>query len=271
MLFVKSILVLISAAAMVVEGATDAVASGAVFVGKDTTEASVTTRSIFEHRANHITGVASVLAYAAQLTNFYPADKPAKSLVGNLDAFVEKASTFPGFSTVSVLEQSIFLNGSFTQFEKEVREAADDVTNLPLIARSFRDLIPGYIKDRSLKKWTLSLIVLEKAPDSYKVSFKLARVTLTLSTDKSHTVAIPKQDADLVIAEFDVNGDAFIRNAGSLGKMIPSVVRVGDALTLFSSPKVAQDESFAAEWTPCEERTSDFEILQREEQLVFDW
>lgn len=106
------------------------------------------------------------MVYATQLTNFIPAHKLAKSLVYNLDEFVEKASTFPGFTTVNVLDQTIFLNGSFTQFEKAIRDSANGVPNLPLIARSFRDLIPGYISDKSLKKWILSLVVLEKDPDS---------------------------------------------------------------------------------------------------------
>jgi len=257
------------ATAVMVEGAANAVASGAIFVGKDTTEGSVTTHSIFEHRTNHVSGLSSVLAYAAQLTNFYPADKPAKSLVNNLDAFVEKASSFPGFTTVSVLDQTINLNGSFTQFEKAIRDSANDISNLPLIARSFRDLIPGQFKDKSLKKWILNLVVLEKDADSYTVSFKLARVTLSLSTDVSHAVFIPKQNAELVIAELDVNGDTFVRNAASLGKLVPKVVRPGDALVLFSSPKIVEEEAFAIDWTPYEK--SDVESQQRDRQLVFDW
>ncbi|GJJ79147.1 hypothetical protein EMPS_11506 [Entomortierella parvispora] len=268
MLFAKTLIALISATAVLAQSPANAVASGAFFVGEDTTESSVTARSMFEKPENHITAVSSVLAFAAKSVNFQPASKPAKSLVTTLDAFVERVSTFPGFITSNWVDTSIKLNGSFTQLEKMIREADDHITHLPLIARNIRDLVPGYIQDKSLKKWILSLVVLDNPEDSGNPKFKLVRVVLDLSTDKDHTVFIPEQTAKLVIVDFHANGASLIANAATLSTMIPTIVSPRDAVDLFTSPKVIEDTT-ADLWAFLREKS--FSLEAYDWQVVLNW
>jgi len=256
------------ATAVLAQGPANAVASGAIFVGEDTTESPVTSRTMFENRANHITAVSSVLAFAAKVANFQPAEKPAKSLVNTLDAFVEKVSTFPGFITAGWVDKSIHLNASLIQMEKEIREADSKITHLPLIARNLRDLTPGFIQDKTLKKWILSLVVLDKPLDSEDVKFKLVRLVLTLSTDASHTVIIPEQVARLTIADFSVMGATLVANAESLSKAITNVVSPRDAIDLFTSPKTIEDVS-ARGWELLKEKY--FKLEAHDWQLVLNW
>lgn len=254
--------------------------SGAVFFGKDTSEKSVTSYTMFHNPVNHITGLASVLVFAAEKTNFSPEEKSAKSLANTLDDFVQKVSTFPAFQNSYLIDQSVYFNGSLIQFEEAIRTADEDVTNLAAIAHSFRNLIPGYIQDRSLKKWILNLVVVDKPRgDSNQVRLKLARVTLSIATDSSHLTSIPNQNGRLVIAEFEVNGHALVNNAQSLSRTIPNVVSPRSAVDYFSSPNAIgffqeeeeEEDTLEEESFPCDKRYNYLESRQREDQLVFDW
>ncbi|KAF9119863.1 hypothetical protein BGX30_003573, partial [Mortierella sp. GBA39] len=151
MLLIKTVALLCSATAVM---AANAVVSGAIFEGYDTTDQSASNTDIFKDVTNHAAAAASILVFSANSANFHPASQEPKALGQNLDQFVSKASTFPGFLSTQIIDQNLALNGSLTQFEKIIREHL----NNPLTARAFRDLIPGYIQDKSLTEWILSLI-----------------------------------------------------------------------------------------------------------------
>ncbi|KAF9079949.1 hypothetical protein BGX23_002917, partial [Mortierella sp. AD031] len=70
MLFIKSLLLVCSAAAVMVQGSPNAIVSGAIFVGDDTTNPDATPVEIFKHPENHATAAASILVYSATGTNY---------------------------------------------------------------------------------------------------------------------------------------------------------------------------------------------------------
>ncbi|GJJ73886.1 hypothetical protein EMPS_06244 [Entomortierella parvispora] len=94
---------------------------------------------MFEKPENHITAVPSVLAFAANLANFQPASKPAKSLVTTLILLSKGRLLSPGFITDSWTDTTIELNGSFTQLEKEIRGAGDHFTHWTLVSHLSTD------------------------------------------------------------------------------------------------------------------------------------
>ncbi|KAK3840299.1 MAG: hypothetical protein JOS17DRAFT_798296 [Linnemannia elongata] len=126
--------------------ATSAIVSAALFVGKDTTNYSDSPVEIFKTPGNHAAAAASALVYSAKEVEVSPATQGPKSLIENFNAFVIKVSTFPGFFVDRSEESGIPLNGSLIQLEEVIREGLGD----PLIASSFRDLVPGYIQEESL-------------------------------------------------------------------------------------------------------------------------
>ncbi|KAG0298900.1 hypothetical protein BGZ96_004207 [Linnemannia gamsii] len=234
MLLIKTVLILCSASIAL---AAHAVVSGAIFDGVDTTDRSAEGCKIFQNPENHAAAAASILTYSASNANFRPADQPPKSLSSALDAFVKKASTFPGFKAKGETKGKLSLDGSFTQFEEAVRDELD----CPLTARALRDLIPGYIEDKSLTDWTLSLVVLSKQKHTNEVNIKLARVSMTISREKSRTAYIPKQTASLVVMNFQVNSGVLISNADRFAEMMP-LYRVHRFIDFFNSPKVVSDD-----------------------------
>ncbi|KAG0298901.1 hypothetical protein BGZ96_004208 [Linnemannia gamsii] len=234
MLLIKTVLILCSATVAL---AARAVVSGAIFEGVDTTKSSATPHEIYQFPENHAAAAASILTFSANAVNFHPTEQPPKNLVPTLDEFVKKASTFPGLLSTSASDVSISLNGSFTQFEQAIREESGN----PLIARAFRDLIPGYNEDKSLTDWTLSLVVISKPEGSDEVAVKFSGVSLTISTDKTHTTYIPKQSTRLILASYKVRGDYLAGNAGKLVNMI-QITKVRDFIDFFASPKVIDSE-----------------------------
>jgi hypothetical protein len=232
----------------------------------DTTDPSAEGAMIFENPENHAAAAASILTYAASNANFRPAEQPPKSLGSALDAFVRRTCSFEGFMSRGESDDNkLRLDGSLTQFEEAIRDQLDD----PLTARGLRDLIPGYIQDKSLKDWTMSLVVLSKPEDSNKVNIKLARVSLTLSRDKKGTAYIPKQTASLMVTNLQVIPSVLAANAERFAEMMP-IYKVHDFIDFFASPKVPEDddeEEIFGEFVTCSTRRQQ----QAHRQNVLSW
>jgi len=262
MLLIKTVLVLCSATVAL---AARAVVSGAVFEGMDTTDPSAEGAIIFENPENHAAAAASILTYAASTANFRPAERSAKALSSSLEEFMKKTCSFEGFMAKSETNRKLRLDGSFTQLEQAIRDEIDD----PLTARGLRDLIPGYIQDKSLKDWTMSLVVLSKPEDSNKVNIKLARVSLTICKGKSDTAYIPKQTASLVVYNLQVIPSVLIANANKFAEVMP-IYKVHDFIDFFASPKVPEDndeEEIFGESVTCSTRRQQ----QAHRQNVLSW
>ncbi|KAG0066579.1 hypothetical protein BGZ89_007123 [Linnemannia elongata] len=225
MLLIKTVVLLLSATAAM---AADAVVSGAIFVGKDTSDPSADPLEVYRNPSNHATATSSVLVFAANTVNFNPASQEPKALIQNLDQFVRKVDTFPAFTLTQSEQFSLELDGSLTQFEKTISEQLED----PDTARALRDLVPDNVQDPSLTDWILSLVVVAKSEDSDDISVKLARVYLTISSDAT----IPKQSARLSVSGYKVNDFLFVSNAETFAGRI-STTRVPDFIDYFTSPK----------------------------------
>ncbi|GJJ71075.1 hypothetical protein EMPS_03425 [Entomortierella parvispora] len=267
MLVIKSLLILCSAAVVLARTKNQAVVSSAIFVGDNTADESATPLKIFQDSKNHATAVSSVLVFSADSANFHPASQPPKSLVLNFNNFIQKASTFPGFFLEFSEQGSLPLNGSFTQFEKAIRESGPAEPHQALVARSLRDMIPGYIVNEDVDEWILNLIVIDKPKGDDTVKFSMIRVDLSIDADKSGTTFIPEQSARLSSTIFRANKDQLVRNAETLSQMIP-ITKVRDALDFFASPKVESvDQDFTA--TPCHKKQVAF--VNQGQRALYNW
>ncbi|KAF9308039.1 hypothetical protein BG003_011701 [Podila horticola] len=240
MLLFKSLLVLCSTMAVMAQRAADAdaVVSVAAFAGKDTTDLNAQPVAIFEEEKNHATVASTVLVFSANNANFQPSLKPAKSLAPAYVQFLTQAASFPGFGDLEAMVQTLPLNNSVFQFETEIRNLIKNDPDRFLIARSLRDLLPGYISDSSLKTWLLSFILIGKPEGADEVYVKFTRVVLTLKTDKEQTTIIPKQDAKFEISQVKVNALWVAQHANGLVAKLNPIVSVRDSIDYFTSPKV---------------------------------
>ncbi|KAF9296634.1 hypothetical protein BGZ88_012278 [Linnemannia elongata] len=260
MLLIKTVALLCSATAAM---AANAVVSGAIFVGEDTTDYTNDKVDIFRNPENHAAAAASILVYSAANADFSPATQEPKALGQTLDAFIQKASTFPGFVLEYSKEESLALNGSLIQFEELIRKQLED----PLIARSLRDLIPGYIQDQSVTEWILSLVVANKPENSDAVSLQFARVSLTIHSDKTQTAYIPEQNARITFAGYKTNTGFLSSYADRLAQSI-KIVSVPSFLVYFASPKVfSENEQTQYGSTSCSQSRPIF----KNRQTVMSW
>ncbi|KAG0249061.1 hypothetical protein DFQ27_000400, partial [Actinomortierella ambigua] len=223
---------------------TRAVASGAIFVGKDTTDPDATPLEIFKNPKNHAAAAFSIMVHAAEGAGFTPSTAPPKSLEQPFLHFVTLAPSFPGFFLEQFHEFSLPLTGSLLQLEQKVRRAVAE--NGALIGRSIRDLVPGYISDETLDKWTLSLVVINMPETAEKVTIQLVSISLDIETDDDHNAIIPEQSATFKSSVLRVNRPYFITYAEKLANMI-HVTEIRDAIDFFTSPKIITENEIFAE------------------------
>ncbi|KAI1291359.1 hypothetical protein EDD11_008977 [Mortierella claussenii] len=273
MLLLRSLLLVFSAAAAIAKGAPNAIVSGAIFVGEDTTNKDASSTDVFRDPRNHATAAASILVYSAESANYHPSeqDDPSSLLPGH-SAFESKAQGFPGFTQTILSHTDIHLNGSFTQLEKEIRDnyASSDA---PLVARSLRDLIPGVVVDKSLEEWLLSLVVIRKPVSSDAVTVKIVQVLLNISSDETHTAYIPVHTAKLSNIELNVIPTVLATNAERFAKAIHTV-KVPGFIDYFSSPKVNNEilDGFERDPNPCLQHTTNVVSTHRQYQYrIFQW
>ncbi|KAG0074845.1 hypothetical protein BGZ93_001477 [Podila epicladia] len=248
MILIKSLLVLCSAAAVMARGRADAVMSAALFFGEDTTE-SFDPVDIFRNPINHATAAASALVFSAEETGYWPNKKSAKSLALVHDDFVQKATTFPGFTLQFFREANLPLKNNTTvqEFEQAIREPYSGLPHIQKIAFKFASLVPLYQENESLKNWTLSLVVLDKPQGSNTVRVQFGRVDFSIAFDHTCTntkAYIPQQQASAVLAEYVINVSYLSAYAEQMANMIP-IVDVEHKIAFFASPESDADRPFA--------------------------
>ncbi|KAG0260871.1 hypothetical protein DFQ27_003284 [Actinomortierella ambigua] len=242
MLLSKSLVLLCSAVVVMARQSTRALASGAIFVGKDTTNPRATPLEIFENPENHAAAAASVVVFAAQSARFTPSESPAKSLVESFPAFLQKVASFPGFLTERNEQKTLELTGSLMQLEERVSEAV--IENGAQVGRGIRDLVPSSIPDETLDKWILTLLVINKPDESDYVKIQQVYITLAINTD-DHSPVIPQQSAKINISTYRVIERVFTSNAEKFAQRLP-IYLVGAAIDFLTSPALnPEDEIFA--------------------------
>ncbi|KAF9973384.1 hypothetical protein BGZ73_003367 [Actinomortierella ambigua] len=265
MLLKKSLLVLCTAAVAMAASDFFAVSSGALFIGKDTTDPDATPTEIFHDPQNHAAAASSVLKYSGTTTGFDPSSVLSKALGASLVQFLQSFSTFPGATLVQSEESTLPLNGDLIQLEAAVRHTTKQ--HAVLIGRSVRDLVPGYILDKTLKYWALLLTVIEKPDDSDQVSVTFVRLNLEINVDKDHSAVIPKQQAKINTSVFQLNQQFLIQYADQLAAKI-QISKVPETIDFLTSLKDPSGGHNGAEGS-CHKWLSGFGV--REKQRILNW
>ncbi|KAF9910756.1 hypothetical protein BX616_010785 [Lobosporangium transversale] len=225
---------------------TSTLISGAIFIGDDNSDSHAQPVDVFKNPTNHITALSSILAHFAKKTGFSPRrhqQHQSSLIIPAYDEFIKDAIAYSAFQETNFKEtKALPLDGSLFQFEQAIREflqSGEGWTDAPLIARSLRDLVPGYIPDPAVKngQWILSLLILRNNTD--KVYIQHAQVTLDIFEDnQGHGVVyIPKQSAKFEIGELELLAPFLIQNAQKLSEELP-IINVQGATELLNSPKI---------------------------------
>lgn len=229
---------------MLAKSYNNAVLSAALFLGEDTTNPDADAYGIFENERNHATAVSSILVYAAEYVEFRPSEQTPKNLVLTLNQFADKIDQSSAFISQGKSKARVNLDGSLTQFERVIREEASDGNDheRALVARTLRDLIPGYVVNQDVvDPWTLNLVTIQKRANDNEVTVTISRLDIELDVDESKSTSIPKQEIEVYTTVYRADAKFLHERAKDLAKEI-GIVRVRDTIDFFTSPKVENED-----------------------------
>ncbi|KAF9929229.1 hypothetical protein BGZ75_004555 [Mortierella antarctica] len=240
MLFTKSLLLIGAATVVMARERFDAIASGALFTGKDNADMEVNKLDTFRDPQNHASAVASILWNGATLAKFIPAADGLATDPYAYQDFLREISHFKGFKKAGEQRRKLELNGRLEQLEEEIdrkyRSFNDDEDIN--VARHFRQLIPNNLRKEDIygDRWLLSQIVIRQSPHSNAVSFEVGRIALEIRRERNGRAIIEPQTATLVKTDFRVDEKYLMENAQTLAEWVP-VANVRTVLNLLTSKR----------------------------------
>ncbi|KAF9962686.1 hypothetical protein BGZ70_007973 [Mortierella alpina] len=234
MLLIKSLVVLCSAAVVTARlFPYDAVATGALLLGKDTTDPNAPPRDVYSESRNHAMAVASVVVHAANLVSFDPSGQ--LSYGDTYSRFKEKATTFPAFIREFERSKELKFSG-----HHELRQKVADIYDefVPggeglKVAVIVTDVVGNHLEDPRPKHWGFTTIVICQLESSVQ----LGLVELSVRGGSSlETVNHRESDhtAILTVSNYLVIPQVFQGNADSLAQKI-SKVTIANFMEFFTT------------------------------------
>ncbi|KAF9964395.1 hypothetical protein BGZ70_006537 [Mortierella alpina] len=222
MIALRSLLVVCSVLIVVVQARYDALVSGAIFVGKDTSFPEDDSTIIFKDPSNHPAAVTSLLWALAKESDFVPSEFDVITDPWLYRKFERQLLDFPGFKTSEISQRPLDLDGTPHQFSSQIRSNFD-TRYAETIAKSFWSQIPGYVMKPSFRRWLTSQIIIYKDTHSDEITFEVAEIILRLSRDESGLAMIDRQRATLTRTFFTVDTATLVNNADDLARSVPIV------------------------------------------------
>ncbi|KAF9954833.1 hypothetical protein BGZ72_004262 [Mortierella alpina] len=242
MLFTKSLLLIGAATVVMARERFDAIASGALFTGKDNTDnMDVSKLDVFRDPKNHASAVASLLWNGAALNKFVPAADGLATDPYAYQDFLREVNRFKGFRKSGEQRRKLELTGRLEQLEEEIdrkyRSFVDD-DDID-VARHFRQLIPNNLRKEDIygDRWLLSQIIIRQSPHSNAVSFEIGRIALEIRRERNGKAVIEPQTATLVKTDFHVDEKYLMENAQTLAEWVP-IASVRTVLNLLTSKRI---------------------------------
>ncbi|CAO3566726.1 unnamed protein product [Mortierella alpina] len=269
MLFTKSLLLIGAATVVMARERFDAIASGALFTGKDNADMEVNKLDTFRDPRNHASAVASILWNSATLTKFIPAADGVATDPYAYQDFLHEVTYFKGFKKAGELRRKLELTGRLEQLEEEIdrkyRSFSED-EDID-VARHFRQLIPNNLRKEDVygDRWLLNQIIIRQSPHSNAVSFEIGRIALEIRRERNGKALIEPQTATLVKTDFRVDEKYLMENAEILAEYVPvaSVKTVLNLLTSKRSPNRGLKQLMLAEEELAGSCDSDYQHVMR--------
>ncbi|KAF9574257.1 hypothetical protein EC968_007026 [Mortierella alpina] len=203
------------------ENTYDALYSRAVFLGKDTTDPLRLNVDTYKDPRNHAAAAASIILYAASQVHFKPNED--KSLVLDPKVFARFESKLleqSAFELVESQEDVLELTGDSRQFGCEVFKKYPSTADPALIAEALQQLVPTSLTDAAWQDTLLSMVIMQKAPDSDEISVDVASIAMVIvlkealkEGESSGPAVIAQQKATLTWKRLRVVADELMEHA----------------------------------------------------------
>jgi hypothetical protein len=238
MLLLKALLVLGSATAVFASAKVDAIVSGAMLIGQDTSKHDSHGEDMFKDPRNHPGAVASLLRFSAERADFHPRQKGVITDPKVYEHFLKDVYDFPGFRAHRQQHQQLDLQGDREQFKREIaKKYMSDRIDGHMMARAFENLLPREVNQND-QEWLLNYVVLDancERSSSCELEVEITSIMLKLYRDSNsdHT-KIRRQTAQMAMNKFNVKKEYLIEHASSLAQRVRTM-RARKALKELSS------------------------------------
>ncbi|KAF9933527.1 hypothetical protein BGZ67_004217 [Mortierella alpina] len=213
----------------------DAIATGALFLGRDTSNPRATRQEVYSDPKNHATATASISVYAANSVSFDPSDQSTSDSA--YSEFKRKVSTFPGFVLTFESSSDLTFDGNGELVEKVAKLYNNYVEGGEgaKVGATLGNVVGDHLENDPSKNWAFTTVVIHQIEEG-TVQFEL--VELSVRNDYVSFESVHhrqgEHDADLTVSIYKVNNSLLVANAQTLADKIPKV-SVGDYITFFTS------------------------------------
>ncbi|KAG0264446.1 hypothetical protein BG011_006805 [Mortierella polycephala] len=256
MLFSKSLLLLSAVTVVLAKDRFDAIVSGVIQIGSDTTHGSASRLETFKNPENHVSAVASIILHFATKNKFLPSVDGVISDQTIYTNFMREIAVYPVFDLSKTESYKLELDGDPDQFVNQIssKYSLDDAKDNNAVARNFRKLIPERIQNTAWRDWLLSQVVINQNPSSLTVTVEIARVAVKLSHRNEGDAYMAAQTAVLTKSVFVVNSPLLSNNARRLVNSVPvTSARVVKGLLTTKFPSKSAAEFWEDEEPSCQQ------------------
>ncbi|KAG0258971.1 hypothetical protein DFQ27_004356 [Actinomortierella ambigua] len=222
-------------AAATVALAQDAIISRGFFVGEDTSTPGARGPEVFRNPKNHAIAAASLLKHAASRVNYVPHSQLPSKTCESYSLFQEKLRTSLALSDGDLYWVTLKLKGGASDLQDKIQQQYP-YDNEASIARQLRHALPWFIRDATLKKWQLTVVLIRKPKDSDdRVIVELVSIGLLLDTTRNGVVEIPEQEAIFVTKQYEMKTNFVVERADRLFDVV-GVTSLNKFGLYFTSP-----------------------------------
>ncbi|KAG0260984.1 hypothetical protein DFQ27_003229 [Actinomortierella ambigua] len=212
MRFSKVILLVASATLALAQ---QGVISKGILIGEDKTDKNAKGAEIYKNPRNHQTAASSIIVSIANALGYEPRTQDSLEAAQNYEALEESFLNLPGFEVLQQDEVELHLTGDLDQIEGAIKEGYPDLGS-DSVAKALRELIPSSSKNTRIKRWLLSVVVIDLNPQG-NVCAKLFSLLLTLYVSSDGKVMLPTQQISyLNVINSEIDSDNMAAKANTL-------------------------------------------------------
>ncbi|KAG0238431.1 hypothetical protein BGX31_003268, partial [Mortierella sp. GBA43] len=237
-------------AAVAVQARPEAVTSGTIFSGEDSSYKGAKGAEVFRYPENHVTAAGSILVHLAKKGGFNPKKSGLKATSQEYGRFFGNVLKFQGFNTVYRGQEDLELKGGSEQFKEAVTEKYKEgpAKSPKFAALTFDDEIPLYL-DEQTQKYLLTLVAV-RGEDDYRKPVTLDVSSIPTVLQRSG-VDVEPAEQNTVLRQLTLQIDqGYLREHADRLAHEVDIVDIQEALEYFTStyPDFAPETYEAA---PC--------------------
>ncbi|KAG0369039.1 hypothetical protein BC939DRAFT_500686 [Gamsiella multidivaricata] len=195
------------------------------FSGVNTSDPAASALEIFRDPKNHVDATASILTFAGNKANFHPATQDISQAAQSYDNYIDKISTFPGFTlTFNERSQSFQSSVNIDLMIGDIKSAYEGVVEVDVtkvvdsVKRMANSVLSQSHADES--RSLFNQMAIKRTSASTAVDVSIFYTTFHMKKDKSGKKTYTEQSYSINRTVFKVNAAVLVANAETFAESI---------------------------------------------------